>query len=103
MTKRFTHIRRLVTLRQRIASNPNAADGILRATIIESLPDQYRLIFYWIEGASVTTPLVMDAWGLNANHASTILKELWEFGLLQREQRVDESGRVFIYRYKSFK
>ncbi len=101
MTPRFAHIRQLVTLRQVIARNPDAVDGLMRAAIVTALPDQYRKVYDWIGTcySPVTSAMVMRVWDLNHNHASTLLKELWDFGLLERTQRLDENGRTFVYKY----
>jgi hypothetical protein len=99
MTKRFAHIHKLVELRRDIQVWPDNADRILRNAIIQALPPGYHKVYDWIGTcyAPVNTAMVMKAWDLKPNHASTILKELWEFGLLKRTETVDRSGRVFMY------
>lgn len=101
MTPRFAHIRKLVTLRQITARNPATVDELLKSAIVTALPDQYRKVYDWIGTCyqPVTSPMVMKAWDLNANHASTILNELWQFGLLERTQTIDGNGRTFVYKY----
>jgi hypothetical protein len=101
MTKRFAHIWALVELRTNILDYPNPADAVHDA-IVSALPPGYRKIYNWmaqgIYGGSVTTPMVMKAWDLKANHASTILNELWQFGLLTREAYTDELGKGYKYK-----
>lgn len=99
MTKRFAHIRNLVFLREKIALFPEKSDALLKIAIVASLPSQYRKIYDWIGTCyhPVTSGAVMRAWELKPNHASTILNELWQFGLLTRAEYTDAHGKGFRY------
>jgi hypothetical protein len=100
MTKRFAHIQALVALRTSVLEYPNPADAVHDA-IVDALPPGYRKVYAWIcqgvYGGKVTTPMVMKAWGWKSNMASTVLNELWQFGLLKRSEQVDEHGKRFVY------
>lgn len=99
MTKRFAHIQRLVTLRKQVADDPTESDRIIRRTIVDSLPAGYHKVYDWIGSlyAPVTSAMVMRAWELKPNHASMILNELWQFGLLTRTEYTDEHGKGYKY------
>lgn len=99
MPNRFGHIQRLVSLRETLRKFPDETDLQLKRAIVEALPDQYRKVYDWIgsQYGMTTSAAVMRAWGLNQNHASTLLKELHGFGLLKREQKIDSNGRTYYY------
>lgn len=99
-TKRFGHIQSLVTLRAQVASEPSESDRIIRRAIVDALPDGYRKIYDWIGSCyyPVTSRSVARAWDIKPNHSSSVLKELWQFGLLKREASTDEYGMFYEYR-----
>jgi hypothetical protein len=101
MTKRFAHIRALVELRANVLEYPNPADAVHDA-IVDALPPAYRKLYNWIsqEGyrGGVTTAVVMQEWDWKPNYASTMLNELWQFGLLSREGYFDEHGKGYKYK-----
>lgn len=98
MTNRFGHIQELVFLRGQLRKFPNQTDRLVKESIILSLPRQYRQVYDWIAARQpITSAMVAEAFGINQNHASTLLKELHEFGLLKREQKIDGNGRTFWY------
>lgn len=101
MTNRFAHIHRLVSLRAQLARNPADIDQQMKRAIVDALPDGYRKVYDWIgsQYAPVTTAMVMRAWELKSSHASTVLNELWRFGLLKRTQEIDANGRQYLYTY----
>lgn len=85
-TNRFKHIQRLAAARMLIAKNPADADNILREAITDALPKQYSNIYRFVKshGGDVPSSMVATAFRLAQNHASSILNELWQFGLLDR-------------------
>jgi hypothetical protein len=99
MTKRFAHIRKLVEIRRDIHAFPDNADRILYNAIVRALPAQYHKIYDWVGACyhPVTSSVVAREWGLQQNHASTLLNELWQFGLLKRTEYTDERGAGFKY------
>lgn len=70
--------------------------------LIESLSDQQRTTYYFIDIQYKTEPVtaadVAYAYHLKLNHASGLLKSLYELGLLQRELVVDSTGKRYVYR-----
>ncbi len=99
MTARFAHIQKLVQVRRDIQAFPDGADRILYNAIVRALPQGYHQVYDWIGACyqPVTSGMVAKAWNLKQNHASSLLKELHDFGLLKRTERVDDNGRVFLY------
>ena len=99
MTKRFAHIRQLVALRKQLQQSPVLADELMHTLIVESLPPAYLHLYRWIVECdhSITSNMVMLAWNWQANMASTALNELWQFGLLKREEYRDEHGKGYQY------
>lgn len=101
MTNRFAHIHRLVALRAQFQRNPDDIDQQMKRAIIDALPPGYRKVYDWIGSlyTPVTTAMVMRAWELKSNHASTLLNELWRFGLLKRTEIKDSHGKMFEYKH----
>ena len=99
MSKRFAHIQKLVEIRRDVQSFPDSTDVILRNAIIRALPKQYHQVYDWVGScyAPVNSAMVMKAWDLQQNHASTLLNELWQFGLLKRTEYVDTNGKGYKY------
>lgn len=100
MAKRFAHIQKLVEIRGDVRAFPDNADRILHNAIVRALPKQYHQVYDWIGAcySPVNSNMVMKAWDLRQNHASTILNELWQFGLLSREEYTDEHGKGYKYK-----
>lgn len=99
MTKRFAHIQKLVEIRGDIRAFPDNIDRILRNAIVRALPTQYHQVYDWAVSIdrSVYSAETAQAWDLKQNHASTILNELWQFGLLTRTEYTDEHGKGYKY------
>lgn len=99
MTKRFAHIQKLVEIRGDVRAFPDNVDRILRNAIVRALPTQCHQVYDWVGScyAPVNSNMVMKAWNLQQNHASTILNELWQFGLLTRTEYTDEYGKGYKY------
>lgn len=99
MTKRFAHIQKLVEIRRDVQAFPDNVDRILYNAIVRSLPKQYHEIYDWVCSLerSVYSAETAQAWNLRQNHASTLLNELWQFGLLTREEYTDEHGKGYKY------
>lgn len=100
MNKRYQSIRLLVELRENVRQFPTLADEHIHNTIIESLSKAQRDLWYWIlecEGDIVTSD-VIATFNYTEQYASSLLKELHEFGLLEREKYAVGNG--YIYRVK---
>ena len=99
MTKRFARIQKLVEIRGDVRAFPDTTDTIIRNAIIRALPKQYHQVYDWVVScyAPVNSSMVVKAWNLQQNHASTILNELWQFGLLTRTEYTDEHGKGYKY------
>lgn len=99
---RFKNIRELVFLRDQIRKYPEQADWHVRQAILYALPPAYLRLYNWINqgvfGGEVNTNAVMKAWDWKPNMASTALNELWQFGLLSREEYTDEHGKGYKYK-----
>ena len=100
MSKRFQYTRQLVELREQVRQFPMLADEHIHSAIVESLSDAQRDLWYWIvecEGDIITAD-VMATFNYTEQYASSLLKELHEFGLLEREKYAVGNG--YIYRVK---
>jgi hypothetical protein len=102
MTKRFAYIHKLAQIRHDVAVFPDNTDTIIRNAIIRALPPAYHKLYDWISQGTfhgeVNTNMVMKAWDWKPNYASTMLNELWQFGLLSREEYTDEHGKGYKYK-----
>lgn len=101
MAKRYQSIRLLVELRANVRQFPTLADEHIHNTIIESLSEAQRQLWYWLvecEGDTVTSD-VMVTFNYTETYAASLLKELHEFGLLEREKFAVGNG--YIYRIKT--
>jgi hypothetical protein len=98
---RFKNIAELVFLRDQIRRYPEQTDWHVKQAILYALPPAYLKLYEWIRqgvfGGTVTTAAVMRAWDWKANYASTMLNELWQFGLLTRTEYTDEHGKGYKY------
>lgn len=99
-TKRFAHVRQFVLIRERVAENPAQADDIIYQAILETLPPQYRNVQRFVKShrGNISSSMVSTAFRIAQNHAASILNELWQFGLLDREADVGENGKRYLYR-----
>jgi predicted transcriptional regulator len=101
MTKRFAHVQELVFLREQVRKFPEQTDRLIKESILYTLPRSYVRLYEWIRQGvfhPVTSAAVAKAWDIKQNHASSMLNELWQFGLLERTERIDESGKRFVYK-----
>lgn len=101
MSKRFKHVRELVFLREQVRKYPEQTDRLIRETILYTLPRSYVRLYEWIRQGvfqPVTSAVVARAWNINQNYASSMLNELWQFGLLERTERRDEDGKSYLYK-----
>ncbi len=94
-TNRFKHIKQLVCVRNLIAVEPANADQIVKDAIFDALPNQYADVYRFVKSHSGNVPssMVSTAFRLAQNHSASILNELWQFGLLDRQQ----DGNRFLY------
>jgi predicted transcriptional regulator len=84
---------------RRIEEDPEKAPQYMRALLFDLLPPQQKQIYAFCSRAAepVTTPDIEQVFSLTQTHASSLLKELWEIGLLAREQVVNQETRYFAY------
>lgn len=82
----------------------NTAYFVLLDLMRESLAPMERRIYDYVifstEGGdqTVTARDVADHFSIEVNHASTVLKQLADWGLLSREAVTTESGKEYRYR-----
>ena len=80
-------------------AQPDKALFVLERLLLDSLSEQQALILAFVESRKqVNTADVMQAFSFANNHASGLLKELWSYGLLQREAVKDKYGLTYQYR-----
>lgn len=101
MTKRrFEHIRQLAELRENIRQFPTLADDHIRHTIVENLPPAHAKLYRvmkvneWV----AVSENVATVFNIRQNQAADMLRELHEFGLLERQENHNENGKMFVYR-----
>lgn len=102
MTNRYAHIRHLVELREAVSRNPEMADQHIYNTIVENLPTAHSQLYRWMCSTytgKASTEIVMREWGYSNGYASTLLNELWQFGLLDRRAS-DHHPKFFTYQVK---
>lgn len=83
----------------------------LHMLMLASIPKAHKEVYDWFERTIVlddgenpytTAREVSERFGISMPYASSLLKELVDFCLLEREYITDESGRFFVYKYASW-
>ena len=97
---RFTHIRKLAEIRRDVYAFPDSTDVILKNSIIQALPDVHKRVYEFMcsHGGNEPSTFVMTGFNMAHNQAADTLRELYEFGLLEREETRNENGKRYIYR-----
>lgn len=72
-------------------------DGSVRylGEIEDTLDETFQLLQ---KRKSLTTRDIMEAFNLAVNSASNRLKKLWDYGLVLREELIDHTGKLHVYR-----
>lgn len=98
--KRFNHIHKLAEIRRDVRAFPDSTDRILHTAIVRDLPPQHKGVYEYAAEypGELTSAFVALRWNIRQNHASMILQELWQFGILERTEYTNEHGKG--YRYK---
>lgn len=96
---RYRHTLAIANALKAARAQPDAAVLILKNLLDESLTfQQVRVMSIAEMRDKVTTADVVKALNVKHNHASGLLKELYEYGLLDREPHSNEDG--LMYKYK---
>ncbi len=67
--------------------------------IFKSLEPNQLQVYDYVDGlGECDTAELVETFGFKNNHASTILKSLYDLGLLSREQVLDASGKRYVYK-----
>lgn len=100
MTQRNATLQAAADTLRRIEDNPAQAVQYARALVIDLLSPQQKQVYAFLCQADdpIEPAQVRDEFKFAMTYASTLLKDLYEVGLLTREEKRDEVGRV--YRYK---
>lgn len=100
MTQRNAVLHTVAETYRRIQENPENSPALMRALLIELLPPQQKQIYAFCQRAAepITSLDIEEVFNLTQNHASSLLKELWEIGLLERQRVVNQETRYFEYR-----
>lgn len=98
-TKRFAHVQQLVAVREALARGEADPDLIVTQAIITALPVKYRAVFHFVKShrGNVPSSMVSVAFWRAQNYSSSILNELWQFGLLERVEEITENGKRYLY------
>lgn len=75
-----------------------SAISALQNLLIDSLSETQREAYDWVlVSGDVDSRFLADEWTIYQSYASTLLNNLWQFGLLARREYVDRDGKRFIY------
>lgn len=83
-----------------VLDEPERAHEHVRALLIEMLPPQQKQVYAFCCGADqpVTSRDIENLLSASSTYASSLLKELWEVGLLDRAEVVNDKTRYFEYK-----
>lgn len=96
MTTRHAHTRALAAAYQRARENERIAYHALMGALSENQRKVYAQMQVYGRDVSSEGLAKSNAWSIQ--YASSVLKELADFGLLEREAVLTDSGREFRYR-----
>lgn len=105
--KRYQHIQTVASAIADLRKGASAKSR-LHQLMLELITPAHKEVYDWytFHYASQRYTVKVDSFVLASefnyqiNYASTLLKELWEFGLLERE--LDDDGRTYLYWYASW-
>lgn len=60
-------------------------------------PQERAILGFAVQRGKLTTTNVAERFSLSEQHASTTLKQLFDWGLLSRTEEITEDGRRFVY------
>lgn len=70
----------------------------IRTLLVAELSPQQASVLNCVAAfAAVDSEEVSDQMGVSVQHASTLLKDLWHLGLLDRHEVIDDEGRHYVY------
>lgn len=98
MPIRNAALKQAVELYRRISDDQAHALDYTRQMMISLLSDDLREVFNYASGCkSVTTDDIQKLLDRSESQASTLLRELWEVGLLARVEVIDNKARHYEY------
>jgi transcription initiation factor IIE alpha subunit len=94
MSERYQHLRRL----GRVMESAKATYEEALHTLIDALPENHARAYRACRGRNdITSNYLMEQSGWSQNQSADTLRELWEIGLIQRREVVDDNGRHYEY------
>lgn len=75
----------------------SAEQALIRVVWTMLEPKERAILGFAVQRGKVMTPDVVERFGLSSIHASTTLKQLFDWGLLQRTEEITQEGRRFVY------
>jgi len=98
MSNRNQKLHAVLQARVQMHSGECTAEQALTRLVWEMLEPQYRQVMgIALVTGKLTTADVCTQMEVSANHASNILKQLTDDGLLNREPHIDERGLCYVY------
>jgi len=84
---------------RRCAQEPQLqAYDVVRSILVQSLSDQQRDVLAWVEDyGNITSAEIAMQFSTSIQNASTVLKQLYEFSLIDRDERTTTRGREYVY------
>jgi predicted transcriptional regulator len=74
------------------------AYDVVRSILVQSLSEQQRAVLAWVEDyGDITSADVAMQFNTSVPNASTVLKQLYEFFLIDRDERTTTRGREYVY------
>jgi len=74
-----------------------AEQALIRVLWAMLEPKERAILGFAVQRGTVMTPEVAERFHLSEQHASTTLKQLFDWGLLSRVEEITEDGRRFVY------
>lgn len=98
MSARNQKLQIVLSARAQVAAGELTAEQALTRIVWEMLePFERRVLGYVIQMQTVTAMQVAIKFQITLGYASTELKLLFDNGLLERTERIDDNGRYFLY------
>jgi len=79
------------------AGELSAEQALIRVVWAMLEPKERAILGFAVQRGKVMTTDVAERFGLSNIHASTTLKQLFDWGLLSRTEEITEDGRRFVY------
>lgn len=98
MSDRNQKLRAVLTARAQVEAGDITAEQALNRIVWAMLePTECKILGYIVQAQLVTATTINGKFGISLTHASTVLKQMADNGLLVRVEQVESYGRYFAY------